>query len=100
MMLGGMRLTSMTDEERRGQGIESAMALRATSVGKYGKHATARRIGFREGDIIVRYDGQNDFAREADLFAYGSANHKPGDKVEVEYLRDGKLRQATLPIQQ
>ena len=100
MLLGGMRLTSMTDEERREHGITSGMSLRATSVGKYGKHAAARKNGLRPDDIIVRYDGKDHFDREADLFAYGTANLQPGDRVEVEYLRGGKLRKATLPIQE
>jgi hypothetical protein len=99
MMTGGMRLQAMTEQERQEAGIQSRMALRATHVGKYGPHATARQAGLREDDIVVEYNGQSDLLREADLFAYANENLKPGDRVEVKYLRSGQMRTATLPIQ-
>ena len=99
MLTGGMRLKKLTEEERKEHSISSGMALEATHVGKYDKHATARRNGFREGDIIVEYDGRNDLQREADLFAYANAKLKPGDKVRIKYLREGRMVTATLPIQ-
>jgi S1-C subfamily serine protease len=100
MMTGGMRLKPLTDEERAEHGISSGMALKATHVGKYGQHATARRSGFREDDIVVEYDGRNDLKREADLFAYANGKFRPGDKVQIKYLRGGRLRTATLAIQE
>ena len=99
MLLGGMRLDSMTDEDKRAAGIKSGMALRVRSLGKYNAHGLARRTGFREGDIILSYDGQTDFLRESDLFAYGGKNLKPGQKISVGILRKGKKRNLNLPIQ-
>jgi hypothetical protein len=99
MMTGGMRLKKLTAEQRKEHSLSSGMALEATHVGKYGEHATARRNGFREGDIIVEYDGRSDLQREADVFAYANARFKTGDQVRIKYLRAGRMWTATLPIQ-
>ena len=100
MMTGGMRLESLEQKEREAVGIEEGkMALRAKHVGRYGKHATAKRAGFKQGDIIVSYDGQSNLMREADVFAYANENRQPGDSVEIEYLRNGTRKTAKLPIQ-
>lgn len=99
MMLGGMRLDELSNERRKELGIEAPMALEATSVGKYGAHATAKRAGFRPGDIVVGYDGRTDLLREADIFAYASETHVPGDRIRISYFRNGKQLEATLPIQ-
>lgn len=100
MMLGGMRLESMTKEQRDQAGVDGPMALKVRSVGRYGAHAVAMRAGMKPDDIIVSYDGQHGFDREADLFAYAAENLKTGNKVTIEYLRNGKRRTVTLPIQQ
>lgn len=99
MMLGGMRLDVMSEEAREALPIESSMALEVTSVGKYGDHATAKKAGMQPGDIIIAYDGQTDFEREADLFAYANENRRPGDTVSVKFLRDGKTMSAEFRIQ-
>ncbi|TWU02958.1 Trx7/PDZ domain-containing (seleno)protein [Stieleria varia] len=99
MMTGGMRLQALTDEERAERGIVDGMALRASSVGKYGPHATAMKAGFLVDDIVVSYDGRTDLMREADLFAYANANRRPGDKVAVEILRGRDKKTLSMPIQ-
>ena len=96
---GGMRLSSLSDEERQELKIESPMALQATSVGKFGAHAAAQRAGFKVDDVIIEFDGQTDLGREADLFAYVNDHHQPGDVVRVKVMRSGKVQTLELPIQ-
>src|SRR5690606_5095482 len=53
MGTGGLRLEELTDAERKEHGIAPGkLALRAKHVGQYGEHATAKRAGFEQGDII------------------------------------------------
>ena len=48
------------------------------------------------GDLIVKVDGKP-IAKPDDL-AGAIGSHKPGDKVEVQFYRDGKLRKATVTL--
>lgn len=96
---GGMSLSALDSEEREKLGITEGMALRVRSLGKYGPHGTARKQGFREGDILVRYDGQSNLLRECDLFAHTNTNLHPGEHISIEFLRDGEKQTLKLPIQ-
>ena len=59
----------------------------------------AKRAGFEVEDVMVSFDGHTDLKREADVFAFVSQHHQPGDEVAVEVLRAGKRLHLTLPIQ-
>ncbi len=96
---GGLSLKPLNDDEKQALGIEGTMALRVTHVGQYDKHAAAKRAGFQVDDILISYDGRTDLQRESDVFAHVGRNHKRGDEVDVEILRDGKRRRLSLPIQ-
>ncbi|TWU35004.1 Trx7/PDZ domain-containing (seleno)protein [Novipirellula artificiosorum] len=98
--LGGMRLSTLDDLERKRLAIgQGKMALRVRSVGKYGAHATAMRAGVKAEDILVKFDGRDDFSREADLFAHVNSTHQPGDRIEIQVLRQGERLSFSLPIQ-
>ncbi|NNE00989.1 MAG: PDZ domain-containing protein [Pirellulaceae bacterium] len=100
MVTGGMRLKALTEDERRDLNIEGdQMALIATSVGRYGPHAAAKKAGFKKDDVVIGYDGQTNLMREAELFAYATAKFKPGDKVPVKLIRNGETKTLTMPIQ-
>ena len=100
MGLGGMSLESLPAEERPASIPAGSMALRAKHVGQYGPHAAAKQAGVRAGDVLVSFDGKSDFTREADLIAYAVTARKPGEKVKVELLRDGKRFEVLLPMQE
>jgi hypothetical protein len=101
MSTGGMRLERATAEERKKANLpESGMAVRVQFVGQNGPHAAAKQAGFRVNDIIVSYDGRTDLDRETDIFAQGVTKRKPGDKVPVIVVRDGKRVELTLPMQE
>lgn len=101
MILGGMKLEEATPEQREQAGITdpNKMALHIRSVGRYGKHALAKNTGFREGDILVAFDGQNDLLRETDLLAYGARNCMPGKKVKIDFIRGKKPMSLMLGMQ-
>lgn len=96
---GGMRLRPLTKEERTDLGIDLPMALMVRHVGQYGEHAAAKRAGFLKGDVVVSYDGRQDLTDEGQLFHYVNSHRKPGDKVAIEVLRNGKRRTMSLSIQ-
>ena len=56
----------------------------------------AERAGFRTGDIIVRFAGIT--VRTLDDLVFALRGRRPGDAIEVTYVRDGTERaaQATL----
>jgi hypothetical protein len=98
MTTGGMLLEQV--EERPAGVPDTSMALRAKHVGAFGPHAAAKNAGFQVGDIIIAYDGKTDLHRETDLFAYSLRTRKPGEKVTVKIVRNGKTLELALPMQE
>jgi serine protease Do len=72
--------------------------LRVKHVGQYGPHATAKTAGVKVGDVVAAYDGKGDWKREADVLAHGVTARRPGDKVPLAVVRDGKTVELTLPL--
>ena len=101
MMLGGLVVEEATPEQRAAARITDPekMALRVRFVGRYGKHALAKKTGFQVDDILIGYDGHDDLLRETDLLAYAAKNCMPGEKVEIKFIRGTKPMSLTLPMQ-
>ena len=98
---GGMYLETLPDADRSKLKIAAnRMALRVRSLGKYGPHATARKKGFQQGDVIVDFDGQDDLSSEQDLHAYVVTKKRSGDTVSVNIRRGSKPMTLKLPIQE
>lgn len=102
MALGGMVLEPLPADERPLANLPTpAMALRVKMVGQgAGPHGAANRAGFKKGDVLVSFDGRDDFKRETDVLAYAVTNRMPGDKVPVTVLRDAQRVELTLPMQE
>jgi hypothetical protein len=99
MGLGGMLPGDMTDEERKGAGLDTKqMAFLLKHVGEYGEHARAKQAGFRKGDIITAWDGMTTRMTESTLLAYAMQKKKPGDKIEATVLREGKKVELVLTM--
>lgn len=100
MTTGGLVLEELAPADRRGRRLRSdQLALQVTHVGQYNKHAAAKRAGFKKGDIIVKFDGQDAAWRETDLFAYVLSKKKPGNRVPTTVLRGKQEVDLTLPVQ-
>lgn len=100
MVTGGIFLRELDEDERKEHEVgQRPMSLLCRSVGRYGPHGAAKRAGVVQGDVLVSYDGRTDLDTETKLFNYAINHRKPGDKVELVVLRDGKERKVRIPIQ-
>ena len=86
----GVQVTEVDATVARQTGARSPKGL---LVGKVAQDCAAERAGIRNGDIILRVAGKdvNTFAEMTEELGLFS----PGDKVEVDFERDGKTRTAT-----
>ena len=66
--------------------------------GEFGEHAVAKRAGFRQGDIIVSFDGQVSRMSESELLAYALQKKRVGDEVTVTVLRNGEKANLSLAL--
>jgi type II secretory pathway component PulC len=96
--LGGMFLKSMTTEERARAGVpDGKMALRVEwPGGGSGPHGVATRSGIKKDDIVVAFDGRDDFQRESDVIVHQLMNPRQSETVDVAIQRDGKRSKVTL----
>jgi serine protease Do len=100
MGLGGLLLESLPAADRKSAGLEdNALALRVRHVGQYGEHAVAMRAGFKQGDVVVAFDGKSTPMSETDLLAVAVQKRMPGEKVPVTVLRGGKRIEMQLALQ-
>lgn len=100
MVTGGMVLEPASEVDGRENGLSAQQAgLLVKRAGKYGPHAAARRAGFKEGDVILSYDGRSDFRSEQALLHYAATFLSPGKTVPVKVRRGGREFALQLPIQ-
>ena len=100
MAAGGLVMETLSAKEKRGLNLSAdSMALKVERAGRYGPHATARKTGFREGDIITEFDERTDLMSEQELLTYIVTTRKPGDRVPVKVLRGRRRMTFNLPIQ-
>ena len=100
MAAGGMVLQEAAAAQRRSLNVPAdQMALHVKRVGKYGPHGTAKRVGLREGDVIVAYDGQQDLMTEQQLHTYVVTHGTPQKKAEVVVKRGQRTMTFQLPMQ-
>ena len=100
MVTGGLVLEDVPDDDRKARGLDAAsLALRVKHVGQYGDHAVAKNAGFLKDDVLVAIAGKSDRVTESALLARLTSTTKPGDKLAVTVLRDGKKVELTLPMQ-
>ncbi len=100
MVLGGLVLKSIPDEERGRNGIpKTGTALRVNHVGQYGPHAAAKNAGFQKDDVIVSFDGMSEFQSEAELIRYAARKKRVGEKVPVVVMRGASKKELSIPMQ-
>jgi hypothetical protein len=100
MATGGLLLEDLTDAERTERKLDSkAMALFVKHVGEYGKHAAAKKAGFKKGDVIVELDGQSVRVSEGAMIGHLLHKYQPGERVAVTVLRGEERVSLSLPMQ-
>ncbi len=101
MVTGGLRLESMSDEDRKTLKLDdSAVGLRVKHVGQFNAHAAAKRAGFKEGDILIKVGDVTGLKTESQLFAALVKAYKPGQSIAVDVQRGDKRIELQLPIQE
>jgi serine protease Do len=100
MGTGGLLFEAASANQRREAGVgDDSLALVVKHVGQYGAHAAAKRAGFKKGDLVVSFDGQDDRLSTSQLLAYAAQNTKAGQQIPVVVVRDGMRRTLRLPMQ-
>lgn len=100
MTTGGLRLDELTADERSQANIApDVLALRVRHVGQYGAHAAAKQAGFQKGDVLVSLDGNQQRLTESELMTRLINAQRPGDRLPVVVLRNGKRVSLELPMQ-
>lgn len=65
-------------------------------VGGVNENSAGQEAGLKEGDIIISVDGKA--VNNVSMLQEMVARKRPGDKVEVEYLREGKKNKVTATL--
>lgn len=93
----------LSDEERKAAGLDSEpFAFRidyfVTSGPRQHVGRAAREAGLREGDIVYRVGDQTTFASIDHFHAWWRLTRKPGEQVEVRYVRERERGVITLTV--
>lgn len=100
MALGGLFLEELPEAERTRLGLKSdQLALFAKHVGEYGEHATAKKAGYKKGDVVVEIAGITSRQTEGQVIGHLLRRYNPGDKIQSRVLRNGQFVEMEFPIQ-
>jgi len=90
-----LRRVDHDDHRRRRVGVDADQGAQITDVAP---GTPAAKAGLAVGDVVTAIDGQ-DVGSAADLVA-AIRNHKSGDKVQLQVLRDGagRMIEVTLAV--
>lgn len=100
MAFGGMKLEALDEAGRKARNLPAdGLALEVLHVGEYGKHAAAKKAGFRKGDILVEVAGSRAPLSEIELLARNLRETSPGGTVPVEVLRGTQRLSLRIPVQ-
>lgn len=86
----GVTILDINAEVAKEKGISD---IRGVYIAGVGKGSAADKAGLKEGDIITQINGidVNSSAKLQEIVA----RNRPGDKVKVTYLRNGKIKEVT-----
>ena len=84
------------DANRAMLGVTSEKNEKGVKIQDITKESGAEKAGLKEGDVITKI-GENKIGNPDDL-SKTIRDHKPGDKVEITYLRDNKVQTTTAEL--
>jgi serine protease Do len=94
---GGRAFTfSGVDSNRAMLGVSSEMSDKGVRVESITKGSAAEKAGLKEDDIITKVGDKK--ITTTDELTEAIKKQKPGDKVDVTYLREGKEQKATAEL--
>ena len=93
----------LKEAERKKLGLDpSAFAMRVGYIVDWGQNAeTGRamhRAGLKKGDILLSVGGKKDFATELEFQTWFRFTRKPGEKLKLALLRDGKPKEIEMTV--
>lgn len=84
------------DENRAMLGVTTQGDEKGAEIVSVVNESAAEKAGLKKGDIITNIDDHK--IEGADDVTEAVRDHKPGDKVSITYLRDGKEQKATAEL--
>jgi serine protease Do len=91
----GMSLFS-EDENRAMLGVVTEGADKGAEIQSITKESAAEKAGLKKGDILTRIGNKK--IESTDDVTEAVHAHKPGEKVDIVYLRDGKEQKSTVEL--
>lgn len=93
---GGFSYYNSDNANRPMLGVTTEKVDQGAKVNSVTKDGAAEKIGLKEGDIITKVGDTK--IEDADDLSAAIKKNKPGDKVEITYLRDKKEQKATAEL--
>ena len=84
------------DSNRAMLGVTTENNEKGARIQKITKESAAEKIGLKQGDVITKIDNRK--IEDASDVTDAVRAHKPGDKISITYLRDGKEQKATTEL--
>jgi serine protease Do len=84
------------DENRAMLGVTTEGDDKGAEILSVSKESAAEKAGLKKGDIITKIDDKK--IESSDDVTEAIRSHKPGDKVSITYLRDGKSQTTTTEL--
>lgn len=86
----------LNNEKRALLGVTTEKGEKGVEIKSISKDGGAEKAGLKKGDVITKIDDVK--IEEPDDLSKKVRSHKPGDKVSVTYLRDGKQQTVTAEL--
>lgn len=84
------------DSNRAMLGVTTEADDKGAEIRSITKESAAEKAGLKKGDVITKIDNRK--IDDADDVSDAIRSHKPGDKVGITYLRDGKEQKASAEL--
>lgn len=84
------------DSNRAMLGVMTEGHDKGAEIQSVSKESAAEKAGLKKGDVLVKIDNRK--IDETDDVTDAIQAHKPGDKVTITYLRDGKEQKTTAEL--
>jgi serine protease Do len=84
------------DENRAMLGVTTEGEDKGAEIQSITKESAAEKAGLKKGDIITKIDDKK--IESSDDVTESIRSHKPGEKVSITYLRDGKEQKTTAEL--
>jgi serine protease Do len=89
----GVQISDVTAVDAEAYGLER---VRGADINLVTPDSPAARAGLKPGDVIVALDGAE--VENATALTTNLAQRRPGDKVELTYIRDGRQAKVTVTL--